>query len=213
MEHDRLARHRRRHTGARDRHLRLDALGEPRSPRSRRRRCWWGCVPCCSTRARRTRRRRSGSSTTTGSTCATGSGRCRKTTRGSTSRCPCATWPRASPCCTAGTCGPSAPAASDPRPPRSSAGTDRDLYVPAGDVSFWQAAIRDADDPLYGPLRAAIAGSTADQRGPSLRRPRGRAAHHHAFLPRPPRAGDRRGTWLWLCAVVRHWNLDRDDPR
>jgi hypothetical protein len=19
--------------------------------------------------------------------------------------------------------------------------------------------------------------------------------------------------WLWMCATVRHWNLDRDDPR
>ena len=32
----------------------------------------------------------------------------------------------------------------------------RDLYVPAGDVGFWQAALRDHSDPLYEPVRDAI---------------------------------------------------------
>ncbi len=32
----------------------------------------------------------------------------------------------------------------------------RDLYVPAGDISFWQAALRDPDDELYAPVREAI---------------------------------------------------------
>ena len=36
----------------------------------------------------------------------------------------------------------------------------RDLYVPAGDISFWQAALRDRDDPLYEPVREAIAART-----------------------------------------------------
>ncbi len=31
----------------------------------------------------------------------------------------------------------------------------RDLYVPSGDVSFWQGAIRDPKDPQYLPLREA----------------------------------------------------------
>jgi hypothetical protein len=36
----------------------------------------------------------------------------------------------------------------------------RDLYVPAGDISCWQAAVRDSDDALYAPLRAAIRART-----------------------------------------------------
>ncbi len=32
----------------------------------------------------------------------------------------------------------------------------RDLYVPADQTGFWQAAIRDPGDPVYGPMRAAV---------------------------------------------------------
>jgi len=32
----------------------------------------------------------------------------------------------------------------------------RDLYVPAGDVGFWQGAIRDAEDEAQAPLREAV---------------------------------------------------------
>ena len=32
----------------------------------------------------------------------------------------------------------------------------RDLYISANDVGFWQAALRDADDPLYEGIRSAI---------------------------------------------------------
>ncbi len=32
----------------------------------------------------------------------------------------------------------------------------RDLYVPADQTGFWQAAIRDHDDPDYGPMRRAV---------------------------------------------------------
>jgi hypothetical protein len=45
----------------------------------------------------------------------------------------------------------------------------RDLYVPAGDVGFWQAAIRDASDPDHGWLQEhikkdALHGRTSQQR-------------------------------------------------
>src|SRR5271154_6212050 len=43
-----------------------------------------------------------------------------------------------------------------PRPVEDFRHHQRDLYVPSGDVSFWQAALRDSEDPLYGPLREAI---------------------------------------------------------
>jgi hypothetical protein len=89
----------------------------------------------------------------------------------------------------------------------------RDLYVPAGDVSFWQAAIRDTDDPLAEPIRAAIAGGDGitidllygDHEG-------GQRTITRFFLsPRAHR--DDEEPWLWMCAVARHWNLDRADPR
>jgi hypothetical protein len=88
----------------------------------------------------------------------------------------------------------------------------RDLYVPAGDVSFWQAAVRDPEDPLYAPLREAIRARTGisvdivygDHEG-------GQRTITRFFLS--PRAHTDEDLWLWLCSTSRHWNLDREDPR
>jgi hypothetical protein len=55
----------------------------------------------------------------------------------------------------------------------------RDLYVPAGDLGFWQGAIRD--------------------RGGQ------RAISRFAMIPHQDSG--------WMCTIVRHWNLDREDPR
>ncbi len=90
---------------------------------------------------------------------------------------------------------------------------NRDLYVPAGDVNFWQAAIRDPQDPLYRPLKAAIEQSAGisvdllygDHEG-------GQRTITRFFLAPREHAVDEE-PWLRLCAVVRHWNLDRADPR
>jgi len=89
----------------------------------------------------------------------------------------------------------------------------RDLYVPAGDVSFWQAAIRDAGDVQYGPLQEAIISRTpifvdvlyGDHEGGQ------RTITRFYITPRAQAAETE--PWLWTCATVRHWNLDRDDPR
>jgi hypothetical protein len=89
----------------------------------------------------------------------------------------------------------------------------RDLYVPAGDISFWQAAVRDSTDPLYAPLRAAIAAGTGlsidllygDHEGGQ------RVITRFYVAPRTRVADDEPG--LWLCSVAHHWNLDRADPR
>jgi hypothetical protein len=83
----------------------------------------------------------------------------------------------------------------------------RDLYVPSGDIGFWQAAIRDTSDSDYSRLREAIAGRRvfaldllySDHQGGQ------RAIGRFALAP----AGDEQ----WLCSVIRHWNLDRPDPR
>jgi len=89
----------------------------------------------------------------------------------------------------------------------------RDLYVPAGEISFWQGAIRDPEDPQYVPLREAIDTRSVlyidilygDHEGGQ------RAITRFHLTPRPEAVGEE--SWLWICATVRHWNLDRPDPR
>ncbi len=82
----------------------------------------------------------------------------------------------------------------------------RDLYIPPGDTGFWQGAIRDRDDASYDELLDTIAA-------------RRRLA---VFLLYSDHEGGQRTISLfslspsdgtWLTSVVRHWNLDRADPR
>jgi len=89
----------------------------------------------------------------------------------------------------------------------------RDLYVPVGDVSFWQAALRDTEDPLYRPAREAVLARSpmsvdilyGDHEGGQ------RTITRFYMVPRSD-AGDEE-PWLWICSVTRHWNLDREEPR
>lgn len=83
----------------------------------------------------------------------------------------------------------------------------RDLYISGGDVGFWQAAIRDRDDPEYATMVARVQARElfliellyTDHQGeqPSIT----------LFVVAPY---DDDG---WYCSAVRHWNLDRPDPR
>jgi hypothetical protein len=83
----------------------------------------------------------------------------------------------------------------------------RDLYVPGDGIAFWQAAIRDTNDPEYGPLREAIQAPSvfaiellySDDEG----------GQRSIAMDSIARLGDER----WICSFVRHWNLDRPDPR
>jgi hypothetical protein len=83
----------------------------------------------------------------------------------------------------------------------------RDIYIPAGDVGFWQGAVRDRDDPHFGPLEEAIAERRpltvdllyGDQEGGQRTVSR--------FLLQPVSEG------RWLGTVGRHWSLDRPNPR
>jgi hypothetical protein len=83
----------------------------------------------------------------------------------------------------------------------------RDIYVPAGDVGFWQGAIRDHDDPQYEAVAKAIADHEyltidvlyEDHDGGQ------RTVTRFSFQP----VSEGR----WLATVARHWNLDRPNPR
>lgn len=85
----------------------------------------------------------------------------------------------------------------------------RDLYVPAGDMSFWQAAIREPSDPGRGAVTEILAAPRSfgidllysDHEGGQ------RVISRFSITPR----GE--GTTEWLGAVVRHFQLDRPDPR
>jgi len=83
----------------------------------------------------------------------------------------------------------------------------RDLYVPPGDLGFWQGAFRDPDEPEFAAAREAIEERRAmtvdlmygDYEGGQ------RTVSRFAFLPRADGG--------WLLSISRHWNLDRPDPR
>jgi hypothetical protein len=83
----------------------------------------------------------------------------------------------------------------------------RDIYVPAGDVGFWQGTFRDPDATEFSAASAAIAARSpltvdilyGDHEGGQ------RTITRFGLLPRD----DGR----WIAAAARHWNVDRDDPR
>ncbi len=85
----------------------------------------------------------------------------------------------------------------------------RDLYISANDVGFWQAALRDPDDPLYAVVRAAI-----EERGTFLidvlyTNDEGDQRAVTRFVVAPAHDDGNQ----WLCSVGRHVYLDRPNPR
>jgi hypothetical protein len=86
----------------------------------------------------------------------------------------------------------------------------RDLYVAPGDVGFWQAAIRDANDPDYNWLSRSITDAHAftidllygDNEGGQ------RTMTRFGMIPLQLDEQTR-----WYPSTARHWNLDRPDPR
>lgn len=83
----------------------------------------------------------------------------------------------------------------------------RDLYVPVGDVGFWQGSFRDPTTPEFAATAAAIGARQpmmvdilyGDHEGGQ------RMISRYGMLPR-----DDGG---WIVAAGRHWNVDRADPR
>lgn len=84
----------------------------------------------------------------------------------------------------------------------------RDLYVPAGDVYFWQGAMRDEDDPQRSFIADRISAREriiidvlyGDHQGGQ------RVISRFGMAPLDDGGGYR-------VSLARHWNVDRPDPR
>ncbi len=63
----------------------------------------------------------------------------------------------------------------------------RDIYIPAGDMGFWQGAFRDPSEERFIEVRRAIEQRRGDPHRPAVRGPRGRAAHDQSLLADPRR--------------------------
>ncbi len=82
----------------------------------------------------------------------------------------------------------------------------RDLYIAPGDIGFWQGAFRNPSADEFGAARAAVDAPQrmsvdilyGDFEGGQ------RVISRFALTPREDR---------WYASVVRHWNVDRPDPR
>jgi hypothetical protein len=86
----------------------------------------------------------------------------------------------------------------------------RDLYIPPGDLGFWQGALRDPTEPVFAEMREMAKGDEiisiellyGDQEGGQ------RAITRFGLLPH-----DVDGQQIWMATVSRHWHLDRRAPR
>jgi hypothetical protein len=83
----------------------------------------------------------------------------------------------------------------------------RDLYIPPGDIGFWQGAFRDPAAPGFAAAAEAIAARRpvmvdvlyGDHEGGQ------RVVTRFGLLPRE----DGR----WIASAARHWDIDRENPR
>ena len=100
-----------------------------------------------------------------------------------------------------------APGDSNHRDPDNFRRLTRDLYVPGGDLGFWQGAFREPDEPIFQTARDAIAARHrmaidllyGDHEGGQ------HTITRFGLIPRDD--------GQWITSVSRHWNLDRPAPR
>jgi hypothetical protein len=100
----------------------------------------------------------------------------------------------------------------EPRDPDEFRRQQLDLYVPAGDIGFWQAGLRDPEDALREQLRQAIAEPhmfTVDLLYGDHEGGQRTITRFNLF----PREDPREEPWLWACRPIRHFNVDRPQPR
>jgi hypothetical protein len=104
-------------------------------------------------------------------------------------------------------------------PPRPDTETfrrmSRDILIAPGDIGFWQGAFRDSGDPQYDEAVAA-AKSDVDEVVMGIDLLYGDNDGGQRVISRMLLRGykrDQEGERHWVASVVRHWNLDRPDPR
>jgi len=96
---------------------------------------------------------------------------------------------------------------------------NRDLYIPVGDVGFWQGAFRDTERAGYEEARKVIEAHESwtvellygDHEGGQ------RVVSRFTVFPvgNPDQSLDpaHPQELRWLATASRHWNIDRPDPR
>jgi len=94
---------------------------------------------------------------------------------------------------------------------------NHDLYIPVGDIGFWQGTFRDPGDPRYQQAREVVEGRQpwtvellyGDHEGGQ------RCVTRFTMLPRAAKdpGADPAAELGWFASQSRHWNIDRPDPR
>jgi hypothetical protein len=92
---------------------------------------------------------------------------------------------------------------------------NRDLFIPVGDVGFWQGAFRDTEADGYKEARTAIESRGSwtvellygDHEGGQ------RAVTRFIMLPVSHRDHPTETGQGWLASASRHWSIDRPGPR
>jgi hypothetical protein len=91
----------------------------------------------------------------------------------------------------------------------------RDILIAPGDIGFWQGAFRDSGDPQYFEAVTAVK-SDDDEVVLGIDLLYGDNDGGQRVISRMMLRGYRRDQEAerrWLASVVRHWNVDRPDPR
>jgi hypothetical protein len=100
-----------------------------------------------------------------------------------------------------------------PAPPDAFRVLTRDLYIPAGELGFWQGALRDPSDPLFVAVAEGVVGLSTMTVDLLYGDHEGGQQTISRFALAPRRARDSDEVVGWAAPVVRHWRLDGPDPR
>ncbi len=84
----------------------------------------------------------------------------------------------------------------------------RDLYVPVGEVGFWQGALREPDDPLY----TAVEKAARSNQALAVDLLYGDAEGGQRMITRMVLRRSSGEDGSWLASIGRHWHLDRRAP-
>jgi hypothetical protein len=99
----------------------------------------------------------------------------------------------------------------DPHPPLAEFREQQlDIQVPPNDIGFWEGAFREPAESEYGEAVAAVRGEDLLSIDILYGDHEGGQRCISRFALRPHRADD---AVVWMASVIRHWNIDRPDPR